>query len=230
MLNAITIPSYAKVRDSISGVERKIEVQPYTNYNVSVIDKSLKNNSYFSLINTNMTMFNDPFRANVTATDFQLRNKKKTFAVKGKGGISTRNENGKETGFFSGLSIDKNSGKLLYGISELIHSDKYNPNDLGYLQRNNDMVTETYVNYNIIEPFGIFREVHMNVWWDHACDFRETNTIIMSQELRAGITCLLTGSAPISGLPPTGVKRSMQTCLWHGRRFRLRMNTGMMEI
>ncbi len=167
MLNAISVPSFAKVRDSITGVERKIEVQPYSNYNVAVIDKSLKNNSYFSLINTNMTLFNDPFRANVTATDFQIRNKKKTFAIKGKGGISTRNENGKETGFFSGLSVDKNSGKLLYGISELIHSDKYNPNDLGYLQRNNDMVTESYINYNIIEPFGIFREMHLNAWWDH---------------------------------------------------------------
>ncbi len=45
-------------------------------------------------------MFNDPFRANVTATDFQIRNKKKTFAVKGKGGISTRNENGKRNRVF----------------------------------------------------------------------------------------------------------------------------------
>jgi hypothetical protein len=167
MLNAISIPSHAKIRDSISGTERKVEVQPYTNYNVAVIDKSLKNNSYFSLINTNVTLFNDPFRANVTATDFQIRNKKKTFAIKGKGGISTRNEHGKETGFFAGLGVEKNSGKLLFGISELIHSDKYNPNDLGYLQRNNDMITESYINYNIIEPFSIFREIHMNMYWDH---------------------------------------------------------------
>ncbi len=172
MLNAMTLPSYAKLRDSITNADRTVMVQPFTNYNVAVVDKSLKNNSYISLINTNMSMANDPFHANVTATDFQIRNKKKTFAVSGKGGISTRNENGAETGYFSYLGLDKNSGKVRFGISESIHSDKYNPNDMGYLQHNNDMVTETYGGYHIIEPFSIFRELHLTLWWDHMRMYR----------------------------------------------------------
>ena len=129
-------------------------IQPFTNYNVAVIDKSLKNNSYMSLINSNVMMANDPFRANVTATDFQIRNKKKTYAVNGKGGISSRTNGEHETGYFANLGIEKNSGKLNFGINQSIISDKFNPNDLGYLQRNNELNTETYVNYNIIEPFG----------------------------------------------------------------------------
>ena len=167
VLNAMTLPSYATLKDTITGKKREVQVQPFTNYNVSVIDKTLKNNSYISLINTNMAMANDPFSANVTATDFQLRNKAKTFAIMGKGGVSTRGNDESETGFFTSLSLEKNSGKLRYGLSQLIYSDKYNPNDLGFLMRNNEMTTQTYINYNVIEPFGIFREMHTTLWWEH---------------------------------------------------------------
>ncbi len=166
-LNAMSLKANAVLKDTITGHERNVLVQPFTNYNVAVVDKSLKNNSYVSLINTNMVMANDPFYANVTATDFQIRNKAKTFAVKGKGGISTRNEGEQETGFFSGLGVEKNSGKLRYGISQTVYSDKYNPNDMGYLRRNNEMTTESFIGYHIIEPFSIFREVHTNLWWEH---------------------------------------------------------------
>jgi hypothetical protein len=175
MLNAMSLPSYATIRDTIEHTERRKEIQPFTNFNVAVVDKSLKNNSYFSLINTNMAMVGDPFFSNVTATDFQLRNKAKTWVVKGKGGLSLRRDGDNETGFFSNLGVEKNSGKLMYGISQTVYSDKYNPNDLGYLYRNNEMTTETFVNYNINEPFSIFREMHYYAWWDHIRTFRHNN-------------------------------------------------------
>jgi len=167
VLNAMTLPSHATLKDTISGTGRDVLIQPFTNYNVLTVDKTLKNNSYVSLINSSMLMANDPFRANVTATDFQVRNKAKTFAVSGKGGVSTRNDAGSETGFFGSLGLAKNSGKLQYGVSQVVYSDKFNPNDMGYLRRNNEMTTETYVNYNINEPFSIFKEVHATLWWDH---------------------------------------------------------------
>jgi hypothetical protein len=167
LLNAMTLPSYATLKDTLTGLKREIQIQPFTNYNVAVIDKSLKNNSYLSLINSNMFMVNDPFRANVTATDFQIRNKKKTFAVNGKGGVSSRNNGEQETGYFVNLGIDKNSGKLQYGISQSIISDKFNPNDLGYLRRNNELNTQAYVYYGIIEPFWIFKQMNGNIWLEH---------------------------------------------------------------
>jgi hypothetical protein len=175
MLNAISLPSHAKLRDTITGAERSVLIQPLTNYNVTVIDKSLKNNSYISLINSNMMMANDPFRANVTATDFQFRNKKKTYAISGKGGFSTRTNGEHETGYFADVELEKNSGKLLYGITQRVISDKFNPNDLGYLRRNNELNTEAWVNYNIIEPFWIFREVHTNVWFEHERVYKSNN-------------------------------------------------------
>lgn len=167
MLNAISLPSRAVLRDTVTGQKREVIVQPLTNYNVAVIDKSLKNNSYISLINSNMLMANDPFRANVTATDFQFRNSKKTYAVSGKGGFSTRTNGENENGYFSELSVEKNSGKLQFGIEQGLISDKFNPNDLGYIQRNNELNTEAYIGLNIIEPFWILREFHGNIFWEH---------------------------------------------------------------
>lgn len=167
MLNALSLPSYAKLRDTLTGNTRRALVQPLTNYNVSVIDKSLKNNSYVSLINSNVSMANNPFLANVTATEFQIRDKSKKYAFKGKGGISKRGEKKYETGYYINLGLEKNKGKLQYGIGEYLYSDKYNPNDLGYLQRNNMSTSEAWIYYQYIQPFWIIKEYNGNLWFDH---------------------------------------------------------------
>lgn len=167
VLNAMSLSSYAELKDTLTGTKREVLVQPFTNYNVTVIDQSLKNNSYISLINSNVSMANHPFSANVTATEFQLRNKAKTLAINGKGGISQRSEAERETGFFAKLGIEKNKGKWQYGTTQIIYSDDFDPNDLGYIQYNNQVVTETWVYYQHIEPNGLFREYNGNLWWDH---------------------------------------------------------------
>lgn len=166
-LNSNSLASYATLRDTITGAKRKILVQPFTNYNVSVVDKSLKNNSYISIINSNVSMLDNPFLANVTATEFQFRDKSLKFALKGKAGLSTRGDTARENGYFASLGIDKNRGNLQYGILQNVYSDKFNPNDLGYLHNNNQLLTEAYIYYQIIEPFWKIRECNGNFWWDY---------------------------------------------------------------
>ncbi len=167
MLNALSLPSYATLTDTVNNSERRVQVQPFTNYNVSVVDKSLKYNSYVSLINTNVTMFGNPFRANVTATEFVFRNKKMTWALTGKGGVSLRGDSSLQSGYSGYLSLDKNKGAVQFGLSQSFFDDKYNMNDLGYLQRNNELLTQGYVYYQHTDPFWIFREVDGNVWTNY---------------------------------------------------------------
>lgn len=174
-LNSISLASYAVVENSETREKRRIMVQPLTNYNISVVDKTLKNNSYISLINTNMIMAGDPFFSNVTATDFQLRNHAKTVAIKGKGGLSYRKNEATETGYFMNLGIEKNSGKLQYGLNQRVYSDEYNPNDLGYLQRNNEFASSAWVWLTIREPFWIFRETHQYLTFNHNRMYRNLN-------------------------------------------------------
>lgn len=167
VLNAMSLPSYADVKDTLTGISRQVLVQPFTNYNVSVIDKSLKNNSYVSLINSNVSMNNHPFSANVTATEFQFRDKSKTYAMSGKGGVSRRGNSEFDTGYYGELELEKNSGQLQFGVTQKIRTDKYNPNDLGYLQRNNQVISESYVHWRVVEPKGVLREYNATLWWDH---------------------------------------------------------------
>ena len=166
-LNAMTLPSHAILKDTLTGETREVTTQNFTNYNVSVVDKSLKNNSYVSLINSNMALANNPLMANVTATEFQVRNKKMTYAVSGNAGYSIRGDTTREKGFTASLGFNKNSGKFRFGFSQSICSDAYNPNDLGYLRRNNEMITEVEAGYHIFEPVWIIRESHLNAGWEY---------------------------------------------------------------
>jgi len=96
-----------------------------------------------------------------------LRDKSKTYAFIGKGGISVRGDSSYETGYFGRIEADKNRGKLQFRISQDLYSDKYNPNDLGYLRHNNSMMTQFIVSYHITDPFWIVREWHTSAWWDY---------------------------------------------------------------
>jgi hypothetical protein len=167
VLNAMSLGSSAQVKDTLTGKERNVSVQPFTNYNVTVVDKSLKNNSYVSLINSNVSMFDSPFRANVTATEFQISDNSKTYVFKGSAAVSYRGDSIYETGYYTKLAVEKNRGKFRYGMWQNMISDKYNPNDLGYLERNNQMITEAWIYYQIIEPFWIIRESGGNIWLNH---------------------------------------------------------------
>ncbi|MBN1414226.1 MAG: carbohydrate binding family 9 domain-containing protein [Bacteroidales bacterium] len=168
ILNAMTLPSHAVLKDTLSGHTREVTTQPFTNYNVAVVDKSLKNNSYVSLINTNMVLANNPFMANVTATEFEIRNKAKTYALSGGAGYSIRGDTSREKGYAVVLGVEKNSGKFRFGISQSVFSDRVNPNDMGYLRRNNELRTEFDIGYHVFEPFWIVRETHINGWWNYA--------------------------------------------------------------
>ncbi|TLX77457.1 hypothetical protein E9993_02135 [Labilibacter sediminis] len=169
LLNAMSLSSNATIKDTLSGKTRSIEVQPFTNYNTFVVDKSLKNNSYVSLINTNMIIAGNPYTANVTATEFQIRDKNLTFAISGQGGYSHRKDENKQIqeGNYAELELEKNGGQLNFGVEQEYYSENYNPNDMGFLRRNNILTSEAYIEYSIVEPFFIFREWHIGAFSEY---------------------------------------------------------------
>ena len=73
--NAITQPMYATVEDTI-GNKRNIKIDPLTNYNIFVLDQTMKNNSAVTFINTNVTRNSGYNNANVTAGLLDLNKKK----------------------------------------------------------------------------------------------------------------------------------------------------------
>jgi hypothetical protein len=92
--------------DKNSEDSRYITTQPFTNYNLVVLDQTLKNNSFISLINTNVAGSSDGYTANVTGTEFRLFNRSNIFSLRGSGAVSQQ--------YFSG---SKNNFGYKYAIS-----------------------------------------------------------------------------------------------------------------
>lgn len=158
LLNAMTTDTYAKIKNVETGEEHKQLTQPFTNYNILVVDQSLKNNSYVSLINTNTTMNEIGYMANVTGTEFRLYDKSNLYGIRGEGALSQHYDDTEANsyGYKYDISIGKFGGKIQYSLSRNLVSDTYDQNDLGYLRRNNEIENQARFDYNIFKPFGKF--------------------------------------------------------------------------
>lgn len=154
VLNAVTANTHAELRDTLQNTTSKVLTQPLTNYNVLVIDQSLKNNSTISFINTNAAYYNSNYVANVTGTDFKFANKQNTYALFGKGALSQLYSSTTDLGYYYDVSIRKTNGNFKFALNQRTVSDTYNPTDLGYLANNNEIQNTLTLSYDFIEPFG----------------------------------------------------------------------------
>jgi hypothetical protein len=155
VFNAMTSSTYARVRDTETGDVREVLTDPFTNYNVLAFDQSLPNNSYVSLINTNVLRQGSYYDANLTGTAFRLANKGNQYAVFGRGAVSQKYglADGDEFGFMSSATLAKVGGNLRASVTSYIESDTYDPNDLGFLRASNEVRTSANIGYNIYKPF-----------------------------------------------------------------------------
>ena len=161
VFNALSNDVYATVQDSTSGARRDVLTQPFANYNIVVLDQSLKNNSYVSLINTNVTRAGSTYDANVTGGLFRFANKANRYALDGRVVYSRRRgtefnsatEIDDQNGYKYYLNLGKISGNFTWNVDHGIESRTYNPNDLGLLFANNSISQSVNASYNIYKPF-----------------------------------------------------------------------------
>ncbi|MFK8101393.1 MAG: DUF5916 domain-containing protein [Saprospiraceae bacterium] len=156
VFNATAKRTVAKIKNS-EGEVREFETSPLTNYNVFVLDQNLKHNSFVTLINTNVTRSGESYDANVTGTQFSLRNKANSYQVSGGGAVSQKYRSTEtELGHRWQLNFNKTSGKFQWGTGLYEESDTYDPNDLGFLGSNNEREVWASMRYNVYKPFGNF--------------------------------------------------------------------------
>jgi len=144
---------------------RKEITEPFSNYNILVLDQQFNKNSSVSFINTNVTR-NGHFRdANVSAALFNLSNKTNKYNIRGHAKMSNLNlEEGTETGFNSKLSLGKISGKYQFRISHYLADKKYDINDFGVSRRNNYNNFSINASYRIFEPTEKLNNFSINAW------------------------------------------------------------------
>ena len=76
ILNSLTVPMYAEIRNDLNDSTLRILTEPLTNYNIIVLDQALKNRSSITFTNTNVLRKGNNRNANVAALDISLYDRK----------------------------------------------------------------------------------------------------------------------------------------------------------
>lgn len=156
VFNGITAEEFGTVV-STEQEDKKVLIDPLTNYSVVVFDQLLKNNSYVTLVNTNVLRAGDAYDANLTGLTWKAADKRNMYAVRGDGAFNQKFfSDSVGTGHTYYLSFDKISGNWTYGLDHGVESDTYDPNDLGFLFNNNSRNYSTYLRYSRNDPWLFF--------------------------------------------------------------------------
>ena len=179
IFNAVAAPMNATLEDKTTGEKTKIKTEPLTNYNILVLDQALKGQSYLTFTNTNVIREGAEQRdANVSAFDFNLYDHSNLYNIKGTGRYSKIFGPDPYDGFNTLLRAGKVGGKFQYYLQNVIKSDKYDPNDLGYLLYANEISysgdmgyyhytpTNSFLNYNYRIGFRYARMYDPNAFSD----------------------------------------------------------------
>ncbi len=165
-LNAITQPAYATIEDNSTKQQTQVQTDPLTNYNMIVLDQTLKHNSSVSFVNTSVLRSGPDYDANVSAALFELNDKKNTYNVGGKLAMSNLFNyllDGKtQSGFDHELHFQKTSGNFNFLLSQERSDDKYNSNDMGYFTNNNFINHYLWMGYHWIKPKDWYNRINLN--------------------------------------------------------------------
>lgn len=155
LFNAMSGNTWATAVDTLSNNSRTILSQGFTNYNMLVLDQNLKNNSYIDLLNTNYYMPTEGYMANVSGTAFKFANKAYTYSLTGNGFVSQkyRSHDAGEFGYSYDWAMAKIAGNFRWEFSQSLQTDQYDPNDMGFNQKNNFFSNSINLKYNVYDPF-----------------------------------------------------------------------------
>lgn len=181
ILNAITRAQYAIIENTETGQTRQVETDPTTNYNILVLDQTLKNNSSVSFINTSVIRGSQNYNANVSAGLFSFYDKKNTYHLAGNAAISNlRHKDANNThtvGYSHGINFGKTSGRFTFNIAQELTDTKFTSNDLGYFTNNNFINHRAYVGYRYTEPKGWYNRLFLNFNANYSSLFTPIGTI-----------------------------------------------------
>ncbi|MDY2588259.1 DUF5916 domain-containing protein [Winogradskyella aquimaris] len=166
VFNAFTEKTYATITNMATNEKREELVEPFTNYNILVVDQQFNGNSSISLINTNVMREGDFRDGNATALVTNLQNKRNTYVINAEAKMSNVNyqNTDSETGFSSSFYIGKTHGNLRYSFDHSFADTKFEINDLGLNFRNNFNNFGADISYQIFEPKGNLNRYRINAW------------------------------------------------------------------
>lgn len=166
--NAITDKTEVTIQNKTSKETRKAVINPFSNYNIMVLDQQFNQNSAITLINTNVTRIGDFRDANVTGLLWHVEDKKSRYNIDGSFKMSTISDDASQPnlGYTFDTSIGKHAGNWRGEIGYNVESKDFNPNDLGILFSNNEQTIYSFLAYRILQPKGIFNNYQIRMYYN----------------------------------------------------------------
>jgi hypothetical protein len=186
--NAITKPQHALIENS-DKEQYKIETNPLTNYNIVVLDQTLKNNSSVTLVNTNVLRNGKDYDANVTAALWDIYDNNVDWNFWGKVANSRLFDHPSAGKNLSGYNYELNFGKFRgpfnFEIDHHVADDTYQQNDLGYFTNNNYFNYGLGAWYKIVKPKSFYNNIYVNFRANYSQRYRPRSFQYVSVSLNA---------------------------------------------
>ena len=164
--NAITETTNAKIKNNNTGEIREEVINPFSNYNIMVLDQQFNQNSTVSLINTNVTRDGRFRDANVTALDWHIETKDSKYNADGSVRMSNISDdiNNPNTGWTFDNSFGYNSGHWRGEIGYNFENKDFNHNDFGILFSNNEQTIYLNGGWRTLQPTKRFNRYNFNYY------------------------------------------------------------------
>lgn len=171
VLNAITDDNYTLVTEN--NQSKKVLTEPMTNYNVLVLDQRINRNSSLSFVNTNVLRKASAVDANVSALIGSFTSKNGNYRTTTSVYNSARiSGDSADLGYKSTLGFAKVNGNWRWATENYLVTDRFNINDLGFQQRNNQVGHYAELTYRTTQPRKIYNKFNHTLFVNHQSLFK----------------------------------------------------------
>ena len=180
-----------------------------TSYTVAVADQNLPNNGYVTSTTSMVMREGDGYDAVVQSGSMELRNPENTWSVQASGSVNRKfgaDEANDDEGHTYNVALSKMAGNLTFSLGHFLESATYDPNDLGFLQAPNEIVSFLNVDYRVFEPRGRWNRIStsFNAFLNQVETPRMFNNVFLSASCRATTLAFNTWNLELNTQPTDG--------------------------
>lgn len=160
IMEAVTAPEYATIKQEAGGAESEFLIEPLTNYLVGRVTQDvLAGTSKIGLMTTAVNRRNAA-SAYTGALDWDLKFRKDTYGLSGTlAGSRAGDSDDRKSGYISHIEFDKYGGWLTAEASLAAISPDLDINDIGFLRRSDVIESRGRLSARRNTPLGPLREV-----------------------------------------------------------------------
>jgi hypothetical protein len=163
ILNGVVNQTFARYASG-----SKFKTNPFSNYTSVSLEKQLKNNSYVFLQNNSVLREGNWYKSNTSHMIVQLYDKKNRYGLRAEGAESRYFNDPWPNGQYYRVVAEKVSGRFVAGVEHEYFDEYFDPNDFGYLDRNNKIYTAVSTGLQFNNPFSIFNRVSVSGVYERA--------------------------------------------------------------